>query len=205
VELPKGRKALRNKWVYRLKNEENNPRSRYKARLAVKGFNQKKGIDFEEVFSPVVKMSSIRVVLGLATGLDLEIEQLYVKIIFLHGDLEEEIYMEQPEGFEFTGKENLVCQLQKSLYGLKQAPRQWYKKFDSLMARHDFKKTLTNHCVFVKKYDGGDFIILLLYVDDMIIVGHDPNKISALKKAVNKSFAVKDLGSPKKMLGVKIT
>ena len=122
VELPKGRKALKNKWVYRLKNEENNPRPRYKARLVVKGFNQKKGVDFEEIFSPVVKMSSIRVVLGLAASLDLEIEQLDVKTAFLHGDLEEEIYMEQPEGFEVVGKENLVCRLQKSLYGLKQAP-----------------------------------------------------------------------------------
>ena len=83
--------------------------------------------------------------------------------------------MEQPQGFEVTSKENLVCRLQKSLYGLKQAPRQWYKKFDSFMAKHDFKKTLTDHCVFIKKYDSGDFIILLPYVDDMIIVGHDPN------------------------------
>jgi len=98
--------------------------------------------------------------------------------------------MEQPQGFEVTGKENLVCRLQKSFYGLKQAPRQWYKKFDSFMAKHDFKKTLTDHCVFTKKYDGGDFIILLHDVDDMIIVGHDPNKISTLKKALSKSFSM---------------
>jgi len=98
-----------------------------------------------------------------------------------------------------------VCRLQKSLYGLKQAPRQWYKKFDAFMAKHDFKKTLTDHCVFVKKYDGGDFIILLLYVDDMIVVGYDPKKISALKKALSKSFAMKDLGSAKKILEMKIT
>ena len=98
-----------------------------------------------------------------------------------------------------------MCRLQKSLYGLKQARRQWYKKFDSFMAKHDFKKTLIDHCVFVKKYDGGDFIILLLYVDDMLIVGHDPKKISSLKKALSKSFAMKDLGSAKKILGMKIT
>ena len=90
-----------------------------KARLVVKGCNQKKGIDFDEIFSPVVKMTSIRTVLGLAASLDLELEQLDVKTAFLHGDLHEEIYMEQPEGFEEKGKEKLVCRLKKSLYGLK--------------------------------------------------------------------------------------
>ena len=95
----------------------------------MKGFNQRKGIDFDEIFSPVVKMTSIRTVLGLAASFDLEIEQMDVKTAFLHGDLEEEIFMEQPEGFKEKGKEDHVCRLKKSLYGLKQAPRQWYKKF----------------------------------------------------------------------------
>jgi len=89
----------------------------------VKGFAQKQGIDLDEIFSPVVKMSSIRVVLGMAATMDLEVEQLDVKTAFLHGDLEEEIYMEQPEGFAVVGKEHLVCKLNKSLYGLKQAPQ----------------------------------------------------------------------------------
>ncbi|CAL9011600.1 unnamed protein product [Prunus brigantina] len=108
VNLPKDRKALKNKWVYRLKTEENNSKPRFKARLVVKGFSHKKGIDFEEIFSPVLKMSSIRVVLGLAASLNLEIEQLDVKTAFLHEDLEEEIYMEQPEGFKVKGREDLV-------------------------------------------------------------------------------------------------
>ena len=99
VNLPKGRKVLKNKWVYRLKHEEGNSQPRYKARLVVKGFGQKKGIDFDEIFSPVVKMSSIRCVLGLAASMDLEVEQLDVKTAFLHGDLDETIYMEQLEGF----------------------------------------------------------------------------------------------------------
>ena len=101
----------------------------------MKGFGQKKGIDFNEIFSPVVKMNSIRVVLSLAASMDLEIEQLDVKTAFLHGDLEEEIYMQQPEGFKVKSKEDLVCKLKKSLYGLKQAPRQWYKRFDVFMQR----------------------------------------------------------------------
>ena len=204
VKLPKGKKALKNKWVYKHKTE-NNGSQRYKARLVVKGFSQKKGIDFEEIFSPVVKMSSIRVTLGLAARLNLEVEQLDVKTAFLHGDLEEEIYMEQPEGFKVNGKEDLVCKLRKSLYGLKQAPRQWYKKFDSFMSSHGYTRTTSDHCVFTKKFSDDDFIILLLYVDDMLIIGHDVRKIEKLKEELSKSFAMKDLGPAKQILGMKIS
>ena len=118
VPLPEGKRALPKKWVYRLK-EEDGGKKRYKARLVVKGFAQKKGIDFDEIFFPVVKMTSIRTVVSLVVVDDLHLEQLDVKITFLHGDLEEEIYMQQPEGYEVKGKENLVCKLRKSLYGLK--------------------------------------------------------------------------------------
>jgi len=94
VKLPKGKKVLKNKWVYRIKQEEHMPHPRFKARLVVKGFGQRKGVDFDEIFSPMVKMTSIRVSLGLAASLNLEVEQMDVKTTFLHGDLEEEIYME---------------------------------------------------------------------------------------------------------------
>ena len=117
VKLPQGKKVLRNKWVYSLRTENNGSQLRYKARLVVKGINQKKGIDFEEIFSQVVKMSSIRVALGLAARLNLEVEQLNVKTANLHGDLEEEIYMQQPKEIEVKGKENLMCKLKKSLLG----------------------------------------------------------------------------------------
>jgi len=170
VKLPKGKKALENRWIYRVKQESNSTSPRYKARLVVKGFRQKKkGIDFNEIFSPVVKMSSIRIVLSLATTLDLEVEQMDVKTAFLHGDLEEEIYMKQPDGFLIEGKEDHVWRLRKSLYGLKQVPRQWYKKFEFVMCDHGYKKTTSDHCVFVKRFANNDFIILLLF-DDMLIV-----------------------------------
>ena len=94
---------------------------------------------------------------------------------------------------------------EESLYGLKQAPRQWYKKFDSFMVDHNFKKTKNDHCVFIKRYESGDFLILLLYVDDMLIVGQDRNKIAALKKDLGESFAMKDLGQARQILGMKIT
>ena len=110
----------------------------------------------------MVKMSLIRVVLGIVACLDLEIEKLDVKTAFLHDDLEEDIYMDQPEGFGVKGKEYLVCKSKKSLYGLKQAPRLWYKKFDSFMLNHGCNRTNTDHCVFVKKFSDGDFVIFLL-------------------------------------------
>ena len=128
--------------MFKVKVEEHNLKPRYKARLVVKGFGQRKGIDFDKIFSPVVKMYSIRTVLGLAASLSLEIEQIDVKTTFLHGDLEEEIYMEQPEGFKVDGKENFVCKLKKSLYGLKQAPRQWYKKFNMLWGSKAIRRLL---------------------------------------------------------------
>ncbi|KAL6334059.1 hypothetical protein AAG906_001815 [Vitis piasezkii] len=184
------------KWVdamrdeMEVKQEEHTSQPRYKARLVVKGFNQKKGIDFDEIFSPVVKMSSIRVVLGLAASLDLEIQQMDVKTAFLHGDLDKEIYMEQPEGFVLKGKEDYVCKLKKSLYGLKQAPRQWYKKFESVMGEQGYRKTTSDHCVFVQKFSDDDFVILLLYVDDILIVGRNVSRIDNLKKQASKKLCM---------------
>ena len=122
TELPVGKKALHNKWVYRIKNEHDGSKC-YKAKLVVKGFQQKEGIDYINIFSLVVKMSTIRLVLGMVVAENLHLEQLDVKTTFLRGDLEEDLYMIQPEGFTVQGKENLVCKLRKSLYGLKQAPR----------------------------------------------------------------------------------
>ena len=116
--------------MFKLKNDDKTL-LKYKARLVVKGFGQKQGIDFDEIFSLVVKMCSIRVTLGLAASMNLKLEKLDFKTAFLHGELDEEIFIAQPEGFKVKGKETMVCKLKKSLYGLKHAPRQWYKKFDS--------------------------------------------------------------------------
>jgi len=122
VKLPKDRKTVGCKWVFKLKKGVDGKVERYKARLVAKGYSQMEGIDYHEIFSPVVKLVSIRVVLALVALLDLELEQLDVKTTFLHGDLDEEIYMEQPEGFVQHQKGRLVCKLKKSLYGLKQSP-----------------------------------------------------------------------------------
>jgi hypothetical protein len=185
--------------------EEDGGEKRYKARLVVKGFAQKKGIDFDEIFSPVVKMTSIRTILSLVVVEDLHLEQLDVKTTFLHGDLEEEIYMQQPQGYEVKGKENLVCRLKKSLYGLKQAPRQWYLKFDRFMTEQGYRRCHSDHCVYFKRLENGSFIILLLYVDDMLVAGSNMQDINVLKKKLANSFAMKDLGAAKKILGMRIT
>ena len=127
-----------------------------------------------------------------------------VKTAFFHGDLDKEIYMEQPEDFEQKGKEHLVCKLKKSLYGLKQAPRQWYKKFESVIGEQGYRKTISDHCVFLQKFYDDDFVILLLYVDDILIVGRNVSRIDNLKKQLSKFFAMKDLGPAKKVLGIRI-
>jgi hypothetical protein len=202
TELPAGKKALHNKWVYRIKGEHDGSK-RYKARLVVKGFQQKEGVDYTDIFSPVVKMTTIRLVLGIVAAENLHLEQLDVKTTFLHGDLEEDIYMVQPEGFAVQGKESLVCKLRRSLYGLKQAPRQWYKKFDSFMGCVGFTRCNADHCCYVKSFENS-YIILLLYVDDMLIAGSSMEEIQNLKKQLSSQFAMKDLGAAKQILGMRI-
>ncbi|KAG8497424.1 hypothetical protein CXB51_008733 [Gossypium anomalum] len=163
-----------------------------------------KGVDFTDVFSPVVKHSSIRALLGIVAMHDLELEQLDVKTAFLYGELEEDIYMQQPEGFIVSEKEDYVCLLRKSLYGLKQSPRQWYKRFDSFTASHDFKRSSLDSCVYFKKNSNGSFVYLLLYVDDMLIAAKDKGEIRKVKAQLSEEFEMKDLGPAKKILGMEI-
>ncbi|KAG8485343.1 hypothetical protein CXB51_021504 [Gossypium anomalum] len=205
VKLPKGKKTVRCKWVF--KKKEGTPgveEPKYKARLVAKGYSQVPGVDFTDVFSPVVKHSSIRVLLGIVAMHDLELEQLDVKTAFLHGELEEDIYMQQPEGFTVSEKEDYVCLLKKSLYGLKQSPRQWYKRFDSFMTSHDFKRSSFDSCVYFKKNNDGSFVYLLLYVDDMLIAAKDKGEIRKVKAQLSEEFEMKDLGPAKKILGMEI-
>ncbi|KAG9457669.1 hypothetical protein H6P81_002177 [Aristolochia fimbriata] len=179
--MPAKKKVLQNKWIFRVKQEAGGVQ-RYKARLVVKGFGQR------EV---VVK--------------GLYLEQLDVKTAFLQGDLEEEIYMRQPAGFEVIGKESWVCKLKRSLYGLKQASRQWYLKFDRFMLDIGFAMSNADHCVYLQSFNDGDYIILTLYVDDMLVAGTNMKKIDELKKRLANQFSMKDLGEAKQLLGMQIT
>ncbi|CAM8972742.1 unnamed protein product [Rhodiola kirilowii] len=148
-------------------------------------------------------MTTIRLVLSMVAAEDLELQQLDVKTSFLHGDLDEEIYMNQPEGYLSKGNELLVCKLKKSSYGLKHAPRQWYKNFDGFMHEVKFVRSEADHCCYFKKLDDS-YIILLLYVDDMLIAGSSSQEVSKLKKQLSKRFAMKDLGEAKQILGMRI-
>ncbi|KAH9715183.1 hypothetical protein KPL71_020951 [Citrus sinensis] len=204
VPLPRGRKVIGNKWVYKIKRDGNDQVERYRARLVVKGYDQKECIDFNEIFSPVVRLTTIRVVLAMCAIFDLHLEQLDVKTAFLHGELEEEIYMLQPEGFAETGKENLVCRLNKSLYGLKQAPRCWYKRFDSFIMSLGYNRLSSDHCAYYKRFEDNDFIILLLYVDDMLVAGPNKDRVQELKAQLAREFEMKDLGPANKILGMQI-
>lgn len=134
----------------------------------------------------------------------LHLKELDVKITFLHGDLEQKIYMKQLEGFMEASKESFMCKLKNSLYNLKQALRQWYKKFDSFMSRNGFTRCQADHCCYMKKFDN-IFIILRLYVDDILIVGSDLQEINNLKQELSKQYAMKDLGAAKQILGMRIS
>jgi hypothetical protein len=205
TELPKGKKPIGCKWVFKKKEAVSEKEGeRFKARLVAKGYSQRHGIDYDEVFSPVVRHTSIRAVLALVADQDLELEQLDVKTAFLHGNLEEEIFMEQPKGFKQPGTENLVCRLKKSLYGLKQSPRQWYKRFDSYMIQIGYTRCEYDCCVYVRILEDGSYIFLLLYVDDMLIAAKSMCEVNRLKSLLHKEFEMKDLGAAKKILGMEI-
>ncbi|BBN67512.1 transposable element gene, partial [Prunus dulcis] len=205
VPKPKDRKLVGCKWVFRKKEGlHEQDAMRFKTRLVAKRYSQKEGVDYNEIFSPVVKHTSIRLLLAMATQHDMEIEQMDVKTAFLHGDLKETIFMAQPEGFVEYGNENLVCQLRKSLYGLKQSPRQWYKRFDYFMLKINFRRCLYDCCVYYHVFQDGMIILLLLYVDDMLIACQDKSRIQDLKKMLSKEFDMKDLGAAQKILGMEI-
>ena len=128
VDIPPGSKPIGCKWIFKRKLKADGSVDKYKARLVAKGYRQKEGLDYFDTYSPVSRITSTRTLIAIASLNNMEIHQMDVKTTFLNGELDEEIYMEQPEGFVVQGQENKVCKLVKSLYGLKQAPKQWHEK-----------------------------------------------------------------------------
>ena len=150
VDLPPGCKTIGNKWVLKIKRKADGSIDKYKARLVAKGYTQREGIDYEKTFSPVVRFVSIHLILAIVAHLDLELFQMDVKIAFLNGELDEEIYMDQPISFEVKEQGRKVCRLKHSIYGLKQASRQWYFKFHKAIISFGFEMMEEDHCVYVK-------------------------------------------------------
>ncbi|KAL7284900.1 hypothetical protein ACG7TL_002214 [Trametes sanguinea] len=201
VPRPKDRQVVANRWVYDIKHD-----GRYKARLVAKGFTQVWGEDYHETFSPVARFESIRYLLAHTALEDWDIESMDVKTAFLNGDLEEEIYMEQPEGWVVRGKENYVCLLKKAIYGLKQASRQWNLKIHKSLLDLGFTRTYSDAGVYVYWRQGGEKVtIVVLYVDDLLLLGDDRQHIKQVKDALKKQYKMTDLGAVKRFLGLRIS
>lgn len=200
VDLPDGRRPVDCKWVFKLKLNPDSSIQKYKARLVAKGFTQRYGYDFTETYAPVVRMSTVRMMLALANQENLLVHQMDVKTAFLNGTLAEEIYMRQPRGFE---EGNRVCKLNKSIYGLKQASKAWNDRFHEFVSRIGFKRCINDNCLYVNERDG-EKVFLLLYVDDILVICRSLNLITTIKKLLKNEFAMQDMGEATVFLGLKI-
>ena len=181
VDAPEGIKPIGCKWIYKRKTDAKGNIQTYKARLVAKGYRQTQGIDYEETFSPVAMIKSIRILLALAAHFDYEIWQMDVKTAFLNGNLTEEVYMTQPQGFTSKENHNKVCKLKRSIYGLKQASRSWNLRFDEVVKEFDFIKNIDEPCVY-RKSSGSAIVFLILYVDDILIIRNDIPMMQATKQ-----------------------
>ncbi|KAD7117932.1 hypothetical protein E3N88_05200 [Mikania micrantha] len=203
VELPPGSRAVGSKWIFKRKTDMHGNVHTYKARLVAKGFTQTQGVDYDETFSPVAMIKSIRILLAIAAYYDYEIWQMDVKTAFLNGHLSEDVYMVQPEGFVDPKYPNKVCKLNKSIYGLKQASRCWNLRFDQKIKEFGFIKNEDKPCVY-RKASGRTISFLILYVDDILIIGNNIPMLNEVKHWLGNCFAMKDLGEAAYILGIKI-
>jgi len=204
VPQPPGANIVTGKWLFKQKFNSNGSLARHKARWVVRGFSQEAGVDYNEKFSPVVKPATIRTVLSIATSRDWPIRQLDVKNAFLHGNLEETVYCEQPKGFIDPAAPNSVCLLQKSLYGLKQAPRAWNQRFSNFICSIGFTASKSDASLFVYKA-GNDMAYLLLYVDDIIIIASSLALLQHVISSLSSEFTMTDLGDLHHFLSISVT
>lgn len=199
--VPPGVKPIPTKWVFKIKRDAAGNVERYKARLVAKGFRQREGIDYEEVFAPVSKYTTVRAMLALAAAEDMEIHQLDIKTAFLYGELEEDVWIEQPTGYE-SGDSSMACHLRKSLYGLKQAPRVWHGKLSAELEKMDYKPSAADPALFISTTEPPAY--LLTYVDDILVITSDTKQLDDTKKKLLTTFDGRDLGPATFFLGMDI-
>jgi hypothetical protein len=191
------------KWVYRIKKHVDGTIDRYKERLVAKGFKQRYGMDYEDTFSLVVKAATIRLVLAVVVSRGWSLRQLDVKNAFLHGILEEEVYMKQPPGFENSQAPHYIWKLDKTLYGLKQAPRAWYSRLSTKLQTLGFTPSKADTSLFLYN-KSGIVIYVLIYVDDIIVTSSSTKVVFALPHDLKDDFALKDLGDLHFFLGIEV-
>ena len=203
VPRPSNTNIIGSKWVFRIKFQEDGSVERYKARLVAQGYSQIEGLDYTETYSPVVKATTIRVVLTIATTSNWKLRQLDVKNAFLHGYIKETIYMEQPPGFQDPQKSDSVCKLNKSLYGLKQAPRAWFNRLSHYLLHLGFICSSADSSLFILHHNH-IIILMLIYVDDIVLTGNDDSFIHHLITKLSSEFSLKDLGELQFFLGIEV-
>ena len=203
VDPIEGVRPVECKWIFKKKIDMDGNVHIHKARLVAKGFKQIQGVDYDETFSPVAMLKSIRILLAIAAFYDYEIWQMDVQTAFLNGNLSEDVYMIQHEGFVDPTNARKIFKLRKSIYGLKQASRSWNLRFDEVVKGFGFIKNEEEPCVY-KKASGSALMFLVLYVDDILLIGNDIPMLEAIKTSLRKSFSMKDLGEAAYILGIRI-
>ena len=203
VDLPKGFKPIGLKWVFKIKRNADGSINKYKARLVAKGYVQRHGIDYDEVFAPVARIETIRLVIAIAAANGWEIHHLDVKTAFLHGELKEEVYVSQPEGFEIKGKEDKVYKLMKALYGLRQAPRAWNIKLNRILQEFGFTRCSKEPSVY-RREEKSSTLMVCVYVDDLLVTGSSLQLIVEFKREMASKFDMSDLGRLTYYLGIEV-
>lgn len=203
VDPPEGIKPIDVKWLFKTKLNERGEVDKYKARLVVKGYAQRKGIDYNEIYAPVARWDTVRSILAMAAQKGWIIYQLDVKCAFLNGELKETVFINQPQGFIQKGDERKVCKLKRALYGLKQAPRAWFNRIEGYFLKEGFAKSHYDHTLFIKRLAEG-VVIVSLYVDDIIYTGSNKAMCEEFKNSMIKEFEMTNLGKMKYFLGIEV-
>ena len=205
VPAPEGRDIVTCKWIFKTKRNEQGKVTRYKARLGARGFSPKYGTDYDEVFAPVVRQTTFKLLLTIAGSKEgLIIKHYDAKTAFLNGELDQVIFMRQPDGYEIVNKEGTVCKLKKGLYGLKQAAKLWNEKLNDILINLDFIQSKTDHCLYLKGSKKEDMIYIIIHVDDILIVSKNIERINETAECLKKRFHLVDLGILQRYLGIEV-